>query len=110
MALTAELQWVLTDRLGVSRETLAEFCRRWQVAELALFGSVLREDFSDRSDVDVLVTFAPGERWTLLDWVHLQDDLAALVGREVDLVEKKQLNNPYRRAKILRTHQVVSVE
>ncbi len=57
----------------IPRETLAEFCRRWNISELALFGSVLRPDFRPESDVDVLVSFAPEAHWTLLDCVRMRE-------------------------------------
>lgn len=80
------------------------FCRRWQISELALFGSVLRDDFRPDSDVDVLVTFAPGAHWSLFDMVRMQRELESFLGREVDLVERKaveQSENYIRRKKIL---------
>lgn len=86
---------------------IAEFCRRWKVTELALFGSVLRADFDDASDVDVLVTFADGAGWSALDLVAAADELAELLKRRVDLVEKSALRNPFRRHAILHSAQVV---
>jgi len=83
---------------------IEDFCRRWQVSELALFGSVLRDDFRPDSDVDVLVTFAPGAHWSLFDMVRMQKELESLLGREVDLVERKaveQSENYIRRKRIL---------
>lgn len=86
---------------------IADFCRRWKVTELALFGSVLREDFRPDSDVDVLVTFEPGAPWTLWDLSRMRIELEAIFGREVDLVEKKALRNPLRRRAILANQRVV---
>lgn len=86
---------------------IADFCRRWKVTELALFGSVLRSDFRPESDVDVLVTFEPGAPWTLWDLSRMRIDLEAIFGRRVDLVEKKALRNPLRRQSILASQRVV---
>ncbi|HYO15411.1 MAG TPA: nucleotidyltransferase family protein [Thermoanaerobaculia bacterium] len=94
-------------RVPLSTEAIVEFCRKWQIRELALFGSVLREDFSPDSDIDVLVTFTPEARWTLFDIVEMREELGRIFGREVDLVEKQALRNPFRRREILNTHQVV---
>ncbi|HOQ97870.1 MAG TPA: nucleotidyltransferase family protein [Anaerolineae bacterium] len=94
-------------RVAVPRDKIAAFCRRWQITELALFGSVLREDFGPESDVDVLVTFAPGAPWSLLDLVDMAEELKALFGRDVDLVEESALRNPFRRRAILSTKEVV---
>ena len=77
------------NRLRVSTDKIAEFCRCWQIVELALFGSVLRDDFRPDSDIDVLVTFAPDARWSLLDHIRMGRELESLFGREVDLVSKR---------------------
>ena len=55
------------EKPDFSQAEISEFCRRWQISELALFGSVLRDDFGPESDLDVLVTFFPGANWGLLD-------------------------------------------
>jgi hypothetical protein len=91
----------------IPRKKIREFCRRWKVVEFSLFGSVLREDFRPDSDVDVLVTFAPDAQVSLFDMVKMQTELKALFDRDVDLVEKASLQNPYRRREILQTAQRV---
>lgn len=93
--------------IEVPRERIEEFCRRWHVTELALFGSVLRDDFRPDSDVDVLVTFDAGFRPSLDDWLDMEDELAASLGRKVDLVEKSRVENPFIRHHILHHHQVL---
>ncbi len=94
-------------KMDIPKEKIADFCRRWKVTEFALFGSVLREDFKPDSDVDVLVTFAPDAPWSLLDIVTMQEELKAIFGREVDLVEKEGLRNPFRRHSILTTRRII---
>ena len=86
---------------------LAEVCRRWQVRELSLFGSVLREDFGPQSDIDVLVSFTDDAPWSLWDLTRFQDELSVLFGRPVDLIEREGLRNPFRRSAILSTRRVV---
>ncbi|MCP5412983.1 MAG: nucleotidyltransferase family protein [Alphaproteobacteria bacterium] len=93
--------------LTFDRSAVADFCRRWQVAELALFGSALREDFNPDSDVDVLVTFSAGAPWSYWDWSAMSDELQTIFGRPVDLVEKRSVVNPYRRQHILTSQQVI---
>ena len=88
-------------------ERIADFCRRWKVVELALFGSVLRDDFGPDSDIDVLVTFTPDCGWSLFDLAQMQEELKDIFQRDVDLVEKEGLRNPFRRHEILRTYKVV---
>jgi len=94
-------------KVVLQQDRIADFCRRWKIAEFALFGSVLRDDFRPDSDIDVLVSFAPDAHWSLFDWVGMIDELKAIFGREVDLVEKEALRNPYRRHAILTTKEVV---
>jgi uncharacterized protein len=91
-------------------QQIADFCRRWQICELALFGSVLRGDFRADSDVDVLVAFAPEARWSLLDHMRMQEELAGILGREVDLVSKRAIErsaNWIRRRAILESAEVM---
>jgi predicted nucleotidyltransferase len=93
-----------TARIEIPYDEIAAFCRKWKVAELALFGSVLRDDFRPDSDVDVLVTWAPSARWSLTRWLAMQDELSELLGRPVDLVERgaiEESRNPFRRRHIL---------
>jgi len=77
---------------------------------LALFGSVLRDDFGPGSDLDVLVTFEPEADWSLLDHLRMEQELAALLGRKIDLLTKRaveQSHNWMRRQEILNTAEVV---
>jgi uncharacterized protein len=94
-------------RVPVPLDAIEAFCRRWQVEELALFGSVLRDEFSPESDVDVLVEFSPEARVSLFEFVEMQEELAQIFQRKVDLVSKGGLRNPFRRHEILNTRQVV---
>jgi hypothetical protein len=67
-------------------EKIVAFCRKWKIAEFALFGSVLRDDFGPESDVDVLVKFFPDSHTSLFDLVDMEDELTGIVGRKVDIV------------------------
>ena len=93
--------------ISLPQAEITAFCRKWQVRELALFGSVVRDDFNADSDIDVLVSFVIGSPWSLMDLIAMRDELAALFGRPVDLVEREALRNPIRRARILSTREVV---
>lgn len=75
--------------LRLPTEDLSAFCRRWRIARLEVFGSALRDDFRPDSDVDFLVTFAPDASWSLLDLDEMEEDLARLIGRKVDLVSRR---------------------
>jgi len=103
---------MLTLPITIPRESVAEFCRRWRITELSLFGSVLREDFTADSDIDVLVTFADQARWTLFDVVRMKEELSKIMGRDVDLVSRRGVEssrNPIRRRAILSSARVVHV-
>lgn len=99
-------------RIDIPRERVAEFCRRHRVIKLSLFGSVLREDFRSESDVDVLVSFAADARYSLFDLVAMEEELEAILGRKVDLVEREaieQSENYIRRRHILQSEEPVYV-
>lgn len=98
---------MVNTRLAIPKTKIAAFCRRWKVVEMGLFGSILREDFDERSDVDVLVTFASETQVSLFDLAQMQIELEALLGRPVDLVEKDALRNPFRKREILKTARVI---
>ena len=91
-------------------EDISDFCDRWQVRELALFGSVLRDDFRPDSDIDLLIAFSPQADWGLLDHVRMQRELMDIFGRKVDLVSKRAIErsqNWIRRPEILDTAQII---
>jgi predicted nucleotidyltransferase len=94
-------------QIDIQTDKVAEFCRRNRIRELSLFGSVLRDDFDEDSDVDILVELEPNAQHSLFDLVRMEEELSTLLGRKVDLVEKSGLRNPFRRYEILRTRQVI---
>lgn len=98
------------EKPDLPQAAISEFCRRWQISELALFGSALRDDFGPESDLDVLVTFFSDVDWGLLDHYQVQQELERLLGREVDLLTRRSVErsrNWLRRREILSTAQVV---
>ena len=97
----------MKTQIPVDKDQIAEFCLKWGIREFSIFGSVLRDDFRPDSDVDVLVSFATDAPWSLLDIVQMQDELRDIFGREVDLVEKEALRNPFRRRAILAGREVL---
>ncbi len=91
-------------------QDISRFCRKWQILDLSVFGSALREDFSPESDLDVLVTFHDRSEWGLFNHVQMQQELEALLGRKVDLISRRalqQTQNELLRAEILRTAKVI---
>jgi len=92
--------------IKIDAQRIAEFCRRWKIKELAIFGSVLREDFHSNSDVDMLVTFEADAQWGFFDLIIMEDELKEILGREVDLVERRAVErgeNYIRRRHILQS-------
>lgn len=84
-------------------QALEAFCQEHHILKLWFFGSILREDFAGNSDVDVLVEFDPEVRLSLWGMVGIQEELAGLLGRAVDLIEWKALKNPFVRQEVFRT-------
>jgi predicted nucleotidyltransferase len=90
----------------IDQQCIAEFCHRWQVSELALFGSVLRDDFRPDSDIDILVEFQPEARREFVDFEDMAAELGAMFGRRVDVVPKRGLR-PRLREEVLGSARVV---
>jgi predicted nucleotidyltransferase len=94
----------------IPSDKISDYCRRWKITELALFGSALRDDFDQESDIDVLVTFERDAHWTLFDMVDMQEELKNIFGREVDLVSRRGIEssqNYLRREEILSSAKVI---
>jgi predicted nucleotidyltransferase len=82
----------MAARVPVPAEAIAEFCRRYHIRKLSLFGSVLRDDFRPESDIDVLVEFEPGHSLGF-EWIDMEEGLSRIFGgRRVDVVREKYLN------------------
>lgn len=98
------------DAIALPMERIAEFCRRWQVIEFALFGSVLREDFRPDSDIDVLVQFHPDAHPTFGSLDQMEAELKTIFHRDVDLITRQGIEtsrNYLRRKEILSSAQVI---
>lgn len=90
---------------AIPNSQLADLCRRYRICKLSLFGSALREDFTARSDVDVLVEFEPGAVPGLA-FFRIQEELSQLLGRAVDLNTPGSLS-AYFRDDVLRQAEVI---
>ncbi|MFB3926220.1 MAG: nucleotidyltransferase family protein [Syntrophales bacterium] len=93
--------------IKIPQRRIAGFCRNRKVRELSLFGSATREDFGPESDIDILISFSRDASWDLFDLIDMADELKEIFGRNVDLVKKEALRNPYRREAILESRKVV---
>ncbi len=98
----------MTCKIPIPEDLIADFCHRHDILRLAVFGSVLRDDFSPESDVDVLVEFKPGAR-TGLAFVGMQDELSEILGRRVDLNTPECLS-PYFCKEVLAEAETIHVE
>ncbi len=83
-------------QIELPKTQVADFCRHHHIRRLALYGSVLRDDFGPDSDVDVLVEFAPEERVGLLRLAEVELELSELIGRRVDLRTPQDLSRYFR--------------
>lgn len=97
----------MSPNLHIDSKKIADFCGRWKVTEFSIFGSALRDDFRPNSDVDVLLAFASNARWSLFDLVEMREELTSMLGREVDIVEKGTIRNPFRRHSIMASREVL---
>ena len=100
----------MTERITVPFEELAAFCERWQIVELAIFGSIMRDDFGSESDIDLLVSFREDARHSLFDMVRMERELKTFFGRDVDLVERADIErsrNYLRRKAILEASETI---
>jgi len=97
-------------RIAIPHDEIAAFCQRHRIRKLSLFGSVLRADFQPDSDIDVLVEFVPETPYTIADLLIMEDELKAILGREVDLGERRSVErdpNYIRRRRILESERVI---
>ena len=88
-------------------QTVKELCHRFSIKEMAVFGSSLRDDFGEASDVDFLVSFRDDAQITLFDILALEEALKSSLHRDIDVVERESLSNPIRRKNILNSSEVI---
>jgi uncharacterized protein len=98
---------ITNSGIELPMKQIEEFCRKYGVQEFALFGSVLRADFGPDSDVDVMLKFGPGFGFTFENTPDIQEELQAMFGRAVDVIEMGRIRNPIRRKAIMSSHRVV---
>jgi predicted nucleotidyltransferase len=84
---------MLSTQIEWPMDKIADFCRRWKIARLDVFGSVLRQDFRPDSDVDLVAGYVPDVHWSLLDRVHMKHELEDMLGRTVDLLNRRALEH-----------------
>ncbi|MGQ9799913.1 MAG: nucleotidyltransferase family protein [Ignavibacterium sp.] len=100
---------ILQD-INISEDKIKEICKRFFITELSLFGSALRNDFNDNSDIDLLIEFMPGSGISLFDIIDIQDEFKKLFGRDVDIVSKNAIRrsrNYIKKKQILENYKVI---
>ncbi|MCL1927309.1 MAG: nucleotidyltransferase domain-containing protein [Treponema sp.] len=88
-------------------DDIVSVCKKYQIIELSVFGSSIRDDFTQKSDVDILVSFDQNSKINLFDIMELEKEFSMTLNREVDVVEKESLKNPIRKNKILSTREII---
>ena len=89
--------------IEIDENFIIEIAKNYNIRELSLFGSVLRNDFNSDSDIDLLIEFKMNTHYSYFDLLEIKDKLSDILNRPVDLVEKDSLKNPYRRNEIINT-------
>ncbi len=87
----------------ISQKNIDVIAARYNIKELSVFGSSVRTDFNERSDIDLLIEFKDSEKVSLMDIIDIQDYFEQITKRSVDIVEPAGLKNPYRREAILKS-------
>ncbi len=98
---------MVLNNINFNSDKIAFLCKKHGIRQLALFGSVLSQNFTSKSDVDVMVTFSPQCHCSYFDLLDIKAELEQLTGREVDLIEKDSITNPYRKKSIFDNMQVI---
>ena len=103
---------ITRPHIEIHRGKIADFCQKWKVRELSLFGSVLGDSFHPDSDIDIIVAFEPDAERSLFNLASMTDELKEIFGRDVDLLTRRaveQSRNYIRRRAILSTLKVIYV-
>jgi predicted nucleotidyltransferase len=93
--------------IALNYNDIAGICKKYFIIELSIFGSSIRDDFNEDSDIDILVSFDTGKEITLFDIMDIEKEFSQLLKRDVDIVEKEALKNPIRKDRILSTREII---
>ncbi len=103
---------MIAHGIDFNSDAIRDFCRKWQIRELSVFGSILRDDFREDSDIDFLVDYEEDADWDLFDHMDMEEELATIVGREVDLLTRYSVetsrNRFYKKEILSRVESVVA--
>ena len=98
---------LLKNGVSLDYNEVINICKKYFIKELSLFGSSIRDDFTQNSDIDILVSFEQNLTITLFDIIELEDELSKIFNKEVAILEKESLKNPIRKNKILSTREII---
>lgn len=101
---------MITNLPKINKNSMLKFCDRWQIKDVAVFGSVLRHDFDNKSDIDILVTFTDGSNVTLLNHIEMQKELDSIFNRNIDLLTRRSVeksHNKIRKEEILNSAKII---
>lgn len=87
--------------IEIDENIINEIAKKYNIKELSIFGSVLRNDFTNNSDIDLLIEFNKNTNYSYFDLLEIKEKLSYIFERPVDLIEKESLKNPFRRKEIL---------
>jgi predicted nucleotidyltransferase len=93
--------------ISLDYKDIVILCEKYGINELSIFGSSIRDDFTQNSDIDILVSFDKTSEITLFDIMDLEKEFSQLLKRDVDIVEKESLKNPIRKNRILSTREII---
>jgi hypothetical protein len=93
--------------IDIHYDDIVKVCQKYNIVELSIFGSAIRDDFGAESDVDILVSFDVNAHSTIADLLDLKDIFMVILNRDVDIVEKEGLVNPIRKEDILSTKEIL---
>ena len=100
----------LNAAIPIPTDRVVDFCRKWDVCAFELYGPVLGRDFRDDDEVDVMVTFGPDARWTMVHWLQMQQELSGIFGRKSSLITRRTAEEnqyPHRHQRMLAEARVV---
>jgi len=93
--------------VSLNFDEVIKICKKYNINELSLFGSSIRDDFKETSDIDILVSFDKNSEISLFNIIELESEFVKLFGRDVDVVEKESLKNPIRKKIILSSREII---
>jgi predicted nucleotidyltransferase len=98
---------MVLNNIHFNSDKIAFFCKRYGIKQLALFGSILSQNFTNKSDIDIMITFLPQSNCSYFDLLDIKAELEQLTGRKVDVIEKDSITNPYRKKSIFENLRVI---